>query len=142
MQNRYLGAKAAAHPVDDLRGQGNLGNQHQGGLPLFQCTGNCLQVNLSLPAARHPLEQESLTLLVINSLINRLDNFLLVGVQGQRLLKVVIVDGLGVRISVHLNGNFLQPALLGPLVKRTNPQLAFLLGIRLLDSLPDDALQV
>ena len=55
---------------------------------------------------------------------------------------MVIVNGLGIGVSVYFDRYLLQPPLLGPLIKRTNPQLTLLLRHRLLNSLSNNTLQV
>ena len=101
-----------------------------------------MQVNLSLPTARDPLEEKNLTLLVIDRLVNSPDHPLLVGIQGQGGFQVIIVDRLGVRVAINLNWYLLQPALLGSLIKGPGTQLGPLFGVGLLNGLADDALQI
>ena len=60
VQHRQSVAEARAQAAEDLVGQGDLGNQHQGLPPDAKGVGHRAQVDLGLAASGHAVEQEGL----------------------------------------------------------------------------------
>ena len=59
MQQRDLPSEAAAKAIEKLRGEGDLRHQHDDAPATFEAGVRGLHVYLGLPAAGHPVKQES-----------------------------------------------------------------------------------
>ena len=58
MQHRHRLAEARHEAAHDLRGQRDLGHQHDRAPPPLQCTRRCAQVHLRLARPRDPVQQQ------------------------------------------------------------------------------------
>ena len=58
MQDGDTAGEAAFEAFHQLRGEGDLRDQHQRGFPLVDNVGDRLQVDLGLAAAGHAMEKE------------------------------------------------------------------------------------